>query len=256
MNKLPVLISIPHGGRRIPAELASRLLLEEADIFEDIDPFTREIYNIGTKASHVISSPIARTAVDVNRAPDDLPPVNPDGVIKSKTCFGKVVYKPGFLPNETLISALLSRYYHPYHNQIRETLEKETTSIELSLDCHSMAATGPDIAPDTGEKRPLFCLSNRFGDSCPNKQIDKLAECFGKAFNLPDNEISLNKPFSGGFITRHYGSAANPWIQVELNRSLYLRQPYFDTSTLSISTERLQELKDSFKAALVLFFSP
>jgi len=247
MNKLPVLISIPHGGTKIPGELASRLLLEEAEIFEDIDPFTQEIYDIGRKAFRVLSTPFARTAVDLNRAPDDLPPANPDGVIKSKTCFGKPVYKPGLQPDAGLVSTLIKKYYHPYHQQIQSILENNRENIELSLDCHSMTEKGPEIAPDTGEKRPLVCLGNRFGESLSHDKTGRLAECFVRGFNINDRDLTVNEPFAGGYITRRYGSPDSPWIQVELNRSLYLTKPF--------SKKWLRELRSHFLSALQLYFS-
>ena len=42
------------------------------------------------------------------------------------------------------------------------------------------------------------------------------------------NEISINDPFHGGHITKTYGNKPVPWIQVEMNRDLYLTEPWFD----------------------------
>ena len=44
-----------------------------------------------------------------------------------------------------------------------------------------------------------------------------------------------------------------PWIQIELNRSLYLSEPWFDESNLSVKPERLKQLNSSFKQALLDF---
>ena len=36
------------------------------------------------------------------------------------------------------------------------------------------------------------------------------------------NEVAINNPFSGGFISNaHYWHKGIPWIQIEINRSLY-----------------------------------
>ncbi|MGV7222698.1 MAG: hypothetical protein ACQ9MH_14365 [Nitrospinales bacterium] len=43
MNQLPYLISIPHGGTKIPEEVAGSVCLSKKDLFEDGDAFTREI---------------------------------------------------------------------------------------------------------------------------------------------------------------------------------------------------------------------
>ncbi|MEJ2111094.1 MAG: N-formylglutamate amidohydrolase [Acidobacteriota bacterium] len=95
MEKLPILLSIPHGGRGVPDELQNRLVIGEKEIFEDIDGHTREIYDLKSKVRHVIKAGIARTFIDPGRAPSDLPPLNPDGVIKSHTCFGKTIFIEG-----------------------------------------------------------------------------------------------------------------------------------------------------------------
>ena len=101
MEKLPVLISIPHSGRKVPKELRDRTCLREVDILNDSDPFEREVYDLGDRVAGVITTDIGRAFVDVNRAPDDLPPENPDGVIKTHTCYRRVIYKNGLGPDRT-----------------------------------------------------------------------------------------------------------------------------------------------------------
>ena len=120
MAKLPILLSIPHGGTEIPSEVKDRVILSPADLFDDGDAFTREIYDLEDRVAGVVSANIARAFIDLNRAPDDLPPGNPDGVIKSHTCYGKVIYKAGLEPDQTLIKTLLDKYYHPYHQRIQK----------------------------------------------------------------------------------------------------------------------------------------
>ena len=58
--------------------------------------------------------PIARAIVDVNRAPEDRPPKNQDGVVKTVTINGTPVYKGDKFPDDALIEELLQRYYYPY----------------------------------------------------------------------------------------------------------------------------------------------
>ena len=45
-----------------------------------------------------------------------------------------------------------------------------------------------------------------------------------------------------------------PWLQVEINRDLYLSERWFDYETLSMKTERLQELNTMFKKTVVSLF--
>lgn len=255
MDPLPVLLSIPHGGTRVPPELEGRLAVGEKEIFEDIDGFTQDIYDLKEKVLHVHKADIARTFVDPGRASSDLPPENPDGVIKSHTCFGKIIFKENHQPDAPETAQLLEKYYYPFHHRLQELIRKEAKNLKLCIDCHSMAETGPAISPDTGKERPLFCLGNRFGASAPEVMVDKLKSCLAAAFELNEADVAVNSPFAGGYITRHYGNNPLPWIQVEMNRKLYLNAPWFDAERLTISGNRTAELNERFYQALKIFFA-
>jgi formiminoglutamase len=252
MNKLPVLLSIPHGGTEAPVELQDRIVLNQYDLHDDIDPFTRQIYDLGDGVTTVISTDIARTFVDLNRAPEQRPPQYPDGVVKSMTCLGQSIYKAGREPKGRLISKLLRHYYYPYHKRIEKTLQQP--ELRLALDCHSMLAFGPTISPDPGQRRPMICLGNGLGQTCPWELIDRLAGSVAEAFSLQRDEVTINRPFAGGYITRTYGKLPIPWIQVELNRALYLDPLWFDRESLQMKQDRLFELRESFEKALRLIF--
>jgi formiminoglutamase len=254
MTTLPVFLSIPHGGTEIPGELTERVCIDPVDLFEDGDAFTREIYHLQHRVAALVTTHIARAFVDLNRSTDDMPPQDPDGLIKRMTCFQKPIYIQGKEPDDSLTRKLIERYYLPYHSRIREILRQET--ILLALDCHSMAAKAPAIAPDAGkkEKRPLVCLGNVHGHSCTNETVEKLRECICRAFSLKRSQVSINQPFSGGYITRTYGGNPVPWVQVELNRSLYLAPPWFDSANLQIDRNRLRQLNRQFENALRFFF--
>lgn len=254
-NIMPVLISIPHGGTKVPVEVKNRVILAQEDLFDDSDPFTIEIFNLKEKVYKVIYTPIARAFVDLNRAPNDLPHRNPDGVIKSHTCYGKKIYQDNSEPNSYLVKQMLDKYYFPYHHRIQKAFEDNYAAIKLSLDCHSMAVNAPAISPDKGTERPMICLGNGFNKTCPQEMIEKMASCFRKVFSLKNDEVTLNKPFAGGYITKTYGSHSSPWIQVELNRKLYLQSPYFCRKSFSVNVNRIRELNQMFQEVLRLFFN-
>jgi len=253
MNELPLLISIPHGGSLVPPEVAARIDIETIDIFEDSDGYTTEIYGIEGHVRHVIKADVARAFVDLNRAEDDLPPANPDGVIKSHTSYRKKIYKPGREPGSELVQELLEKYYRPYHARIAELVGKPDQGIQLALDCHSMAAVGPDISPDPGRRRPAFCLGDRHGHACDPATTEALADSLRREFGLPEDEVSINRPFAGGYITRTYGSQPLPWIQVEMSRELYLGQEHFDKETLAVDRDHLERVREKFLRALHSF---
>ncbi|HSG83937.1 MAG: N-formylglutamate amidohydrolase [Nitrosopumilus sp.] len=250
MTKLPVLLSIPHGGTHKPVELEGHLSITNKDLFDDSDPFVIELFDLGDKVERVIKTDIARAFVDLNRSRQDMPPDNPDGLIKSKTCYDKPIYTNGKEPDDSLKRMLIELYYNPYHQAIQKSLEE--LDLKLCLDCHSMAATAPYFSPDkTQSKRPLFCISNNYGKTSSQKMIELLADSISEAYSIDKNEIFLNDPFHGGHITKTYGNNPVPWIQIEMNRDMYLSESWFDNEMLSMKTERLQELNNMFENTVV-----
>ncbi len=245
---LPVLLSIPHGGTRIPEELRHRVCITPHDLFDDSDALTVDIYDLGAGVARVVKADIARAFVDLNRSPDDRPPRNPDGVVKTATCFNRPIYVAGREPGTALTERLLEQYHAPYHAELAEAAADP--SIKLALDCHSMLNVAPPIGRDHGQARPLFCLSNRDGATAPMELLERLAVAFVQAFEVPREQISLNDPFKGGYITETQGGGRLPWIQVEMNRCFYLDEPWFDRNTLRVDPGRIAELRDRFRGAL------
>jgi N-formylglutamate deformylase len=254
MSTLPVLISIPHGGSQIPPEISDRVCITPKDQFEDGDALTQNIYGIKNEVLAFIQGDIARAFVDLNREVNDQPPNNPDGVVKSMTCLGRPIYHPGQELDENLTEMLLQKYYYPYHDLIRKTLDSNS-EIQLMLDCHTMEAVGPQISPDPGKTRPKFCLGSNFLKSCPEEIVRKLADCIRTAFKLNKEDIVIDKPFSGGHITRTYGNKPIPCIQIEMSRALYLSKPWFDSENLKVQPEHLNQLQSNFSKALKAYFS-
>jgi formiminoglutamase len=248
---LAILLSIPHGGSEIPPEIADRVIATPEEIFEDGDAFTREIYDLGTQVDHVQSAAVARAFVDLNRAEEDRPPKNPDGVVKTATCFDRPLYREPL--DDPLTERLLARYHRPYHDALEHAARRG--AARLGLDCHSMAAEPPPVAPDRGRPRPLFCLSNAEGRTCDDAVVARLAACLAEAFGCPLRDVALNRPFKGGYIVRRHGRRPLPWIQVEMNRSLYLAEPWFDRRRSRVDPARLGVLRERFGSALSRFGS-
>ncbi len=190
----------------------------------------------------------------MNRASDDRPPENPDGVVKTVTTDGRPVYREGMFPDDALVEDLLQRYYFPHHERLGDFLGSR--DIKLALDCHSMLKRSPAASDRPGESRPLICLSNR-GDrdwmpvrgrghaTCPPEWIRALAESLGQAF-AGGGRVAINDPFAGGYISQyHYERSGIPWIQIEIKRKLYLNETYFDQERLRVDRRIIRELKEN-----------
>lgn len=245
---LPILLSIPHGGMQVPTELSQLVDISPKDLFDDGDAFTLDIYDLGDDVAYVVKTDIARAFVDLNRAPDDRPPRNPDGVVKMATCFKRPIYLPGREPDGDVTEILIDRYHAAYHAQLAHGAAQP--GIKLALDCHSMLPAAPPISSAPGLARPAFCLSNRDGATAPAELLERLAAAIAEAFDIRSDQIGLNDPFKGGYITQAHGAGKLPWIQVEMNRSLYLAEPWFDRTTRNIDPLRISELRERFGTAL------
>lgn len=203
---LPLLISVPHAGLRVPPEVESLCQLTEAQIVEDGDEHAAEIYDIADQVVSYVTTDVARAIVDLNRAEDDR---RPDGVVKTHTCFNVPVYREPL--TDTTIERLLAVYYRPYHDRLRQLSDSD---VRLAVDCHTMLAVGPPIGPGPGIERPHVCLSHADG-TCPDEWMDALAASFEEEFGP---HVSVNDPFKGGYITRTH-AADMPWVQLELSRA-------------------------------------
>ena len=195
-----------------------------------------------------------------------LPPSDPDGLVKSVTCYNEPVYIRGMEPGPQLVEQLIRRYYDPYYDAIEQACTDPQGGLRLCLDCHSMAPTAPPVSSNSGggtdrngAARPLFCLSNRDGKTCPDDQLETLACCISESFGIPRDRIFLNRPFRGGHITEWFGTrhgAAIPWVQVEMNRMLYLDERWFDRGSAKMTDRtRLAELNRMFRDSLARFFA-
>ena len=201
----------------------------------------------------------------MNRASGDRPPENPDGVVKTVTTDGTQIYREGMFPDDALIEKLLQRYYFPYHERLGNLLANR--SIRLAFDCHSMLEHSPVTSIRPGEPRPLICLSNcgnregmpareRGHVTCPPEWIRALAKSLSQAF-AREGEVAINDPFAGGYISQfHYERRGIPWIQIEINRKLYLNKMYFDSERLRVDQRIIQELRERIFDAIVQFLIP
>jgi formiminoglutamase len=207
MKRLPLLISLPHAGLRIPEEVKYLNLLTKEEIANDGDEGAAVVYTrLSEYVERFVTTDVARAFVDLNRAEDDF---SKDGVIKTHTCWDVPIYQEQ--PEPALIRILLSRYYFPYHQHLTDLAG---SGPKLGVDCHTMAASGPPVGPDKGEKRPWICLGNNHHKSCPQEWVELMAECFHSPFH---GSVTINRPFAGGWTTRFHGREM-PWIQLELSR--------------------------------------
>jgi formiminoglutamase len=250
MARLPVILSVPHGGLTVPPDVALGFLLDPLTVLNDGDTWARELYGMEGEVEAYIDTHIARVVVDMNRDPLDLPPKNPDGVVKTVTVSGEVVWQNLRKKDADM---LIERYHRPYHLALEAATQNK--KVRLGVDCHTMLATGPTGATDCGQVRPLICISNRgngLGEyagetlTAPTSLLVAFREALGRILIHEDvdlTDVALNKPFQGGYIVRHHSVGRKvPWLQLELSRVLYL--PSSGAATIVPDQRTMERLKD------------
>ena len=206
--KLPLYISVPHAGTRVPPEAEDLCLLSREDLLADCDEGADFIYfPLQEHAAGFSTTDIARSVVDLNRAPGEL---GGNGAVKEHTCRNVPVFRT--FPDQALVGTLLARYHAPYHQKL--SAAAAGGRIKLGIDCHTMSVVGPPVSPDPGRKRPLICLSNG-GGACPEAWLVSLARIFSALFK---EEAAINTPFRGGYITQSH-AAEMAWLQLEISQT-------------------------------------
>ncbi|MCP4133251.1 MAG: N-formylglutamate amidohydrolase [bacterium] len=265
-KKFPVLILIPHGGSKIPDEMAPYKAVNDFDVFIESDTCANELFALGDIAAAGIDTHISRLFVDMDRHYLSLPPAKPDGALKSSSIIGKPLFREDFFPDEIAISNMLKRYYIPFHETIQKIID--TGEIKLIIECHTMMPVGGRNSSDPGKPRPVFSLQNRIeyeGQkivTAPDNMIKELVNGLKKTFSREEESIAgmfrVNRSHfdsaSDGYILRKYGTGAVPILRLSLSRALFLNDTYFSYEYLRVDELRIKELRSKLENALEKFF--
>lgn len=265
-HQLPIVVSVPHGGTAIPEPLQQKLLLDEQAVLLDSDTWTREIFDFKDVAAAFIDTDVSRIVVDLNREKGDLPPKNPDGIVKTLSVDEEQVWVDPDGLNAQEIDQVIKDHYEPYHEQVAEA--SRTSGVILGIDGHSMLDIGPVKGTHLWEQRPLFCIGNRGSGTGEfiNEPITApvemmrtfkrlLEEHFGELVEEWIGDpgqtpfVTMNQPFAGGYMTRRHGNTGPiPWIQLEINRRLYLPQTHEGPLVMTAEQDaRLKIIRDTLE---------
>tara|TARA_Y100001970_G_scaffold251527_1_gene324486 strand:+ start:1946 stop:2728 length:783 start_codon:yes stop_codon:yes gene_type:complete len=222
-----------------PTDFVAGARLDPVSLRRSEDGFVDDLFAAGPNlGAPLLRATFPRAFIDANREPfeldqkmfsDPLPDyVNTDssrvaaglGTIARVVSSGLDIY-PGKLTFKEAV-ARIDAYYRPYH-QALEALIHETRDkfgYCVVVDCHSMPSIGGPLDPDVGRGRADFVVGDCFGSSCApyiTDTIERSISSFGYY-------VARNKPFAGGFTTRHYGQPQDNVhsVQIEINRALYM----------------------------------
>ena len=241
-GQVPLLVSMPHLGTLIPAELQSSYV-PRALATEDTDWHLDRLYDFVTEmGASVLMPQVSRYVIDLNRPPDDAPMY--PGASNTELCptrffNGDLLYQPGAEPDLAERLRRREAYWQPYHQALADELQrlKALHGHVLLWDAHSIRSQIPWLFEG---RLPGLNLGTANGASADVTIADALMTvCAGQ---LAVSHV-LNDRFKGGYITRRYGAPAQAVhaVQLEMCQDLYMREysPYAFDADLAASIRPL-----------------
>ncbi len=239
----PLLISSPHSGTSIPAEIAPKLT-ELGRTLVDTDWQVDTLYApIAERlGASMICAKMTRYAADLNRSAADqslYAERKVSRVVSLESFDGEALYLDGAAPDEAEIARRIEAYWRPYHDKLRSTLDaiRARHGYALLWDAHSIREHVPALA---AQGFPVLNIGTADGVSCdPSLQTG----VHSVAAQQEHYSFVLNGFFKGGYITRNYGAPNNriSAVQLELRQDSYL-DPAFENALSDKSADAMRDL--------------
>ncbi|HEY8876783.1 MAG TPA: N-formylglutamate deformylase [Roseateles sp.] len=224
-GRVPLLISLPHVGTQIPAELAERLV-PRALASEDTDWHLERLYRpLADKLGASLIVPrYSRYVIDLNRPPDDQPlypgASGGTGLVPTRFFSDDPLYRDGAEPDATEVAARREAYWLPYHQALAGELERLRAAHghALLFDGHSIRSELPWLFEG---QLPALNLGTADGASCAPAITERLGALLAGQTRFSQ---VVNGRFKGGYITRHYGRPAEGQhaVQLEMCQRCYM----------------------------------
>lgn len=236
-NKIPVVVSIPHSGTYIPKVMKEKL--KDNIVLANIDWYLPELYSFLKDIGFTtIIDNISRYVIDPNREIlDNYNDSYTKSYIYTKTTFGSEMYKKSI--NKEEIEYRIDEYYKPFHKAIERAIKDKLDRFDkvYLLDLHSF---GKELDEN-------IVLGNRNGETS-SEQFTNLIKTTLENCGF---RISINHPYSGGFITRKYAKENIETIQIELSYKTYIENRVFlneefPNINLSLFNETKQKMRKFF----------
>ena len=240
-QRVPILLSIPHGGTFFPDELRDQYKSELIKAPDDTDWFVDQLYNFAPAMGiTVLSANYSRWVIDLNRDQDSKP-LYSDGRIITGLCpttnfLGEPIYIDHRKEvDQTEVNRRLENYYQPYHNKMQELLNDLKTEFGKVLlwDCHSIRQIVKTIQP---EKFPDLILGDADGTSASPGIIETALGVLDHGSYI----VSHNHPFKGGTITRYFGRPSENQHALQLEMT---KVNYMDDSEMQYDYERAEKIE-------------
>ncbi|MEM7223697.1 MAG: N-formylglutamate amidohydrolase [Pseudomonadota bacterium] len=240
---MPLVFASPHSGNRYPEAFVAASKLDRLMLRRSEDSFVDEIFGAAPNlGAPLLRALFPRAYVDPNREPFELDPGMFDeplpayantrsprvaaglGTIARVVANGTEIYG-GKLSFREALGRIRSCYW-PYHTALKELIEATQARFGFCIlvDCHSMPSTvssrGGSAERGAAPTKADFVLGDCHGTACAPAVTELVAEELARL----GYRVACNAPYSGGFVTRHYGRPREGVhaLQIEISRRLYM----------------------------------
>ena len=224
----PLLVSIPHMGTEIPADLRASYV-PRALAIEDADWHLDRLYDFaGSLGASVLQPRFSRYVIDLNRPPDDTPMY--PGASNTELCptrffTGDALYA-GDAPGKPEQARRRETYWQPYHDALAAEIARlrDAHGFVLLWDAHSIRARIPWLFEGVLPDLNIGTANGASADDSITRAVQ------GAAARGAQFTHVVNGRFQGGYITRRYGRPADHVhaVQLEMTQKIYMREapPY------------------------------
>lgn len=243
----PLVVSLPHIGRRIPSALAPAYVARAAAV-EDTDWHLDRVYDFAKAlGASVIAPRHSRYVVDLNRPPENTPMypgANNTELCPTRFFTGEPLYAPARSPDAAQIATRLDDYWRPYHDALGAEIGrlKARHGHVVLWDGHSIKSSLPWLFEG---RLPDLNLGTANGASCAGSLRAGLMGVLAAQDRF--SHITDGR-FKGGYITRHYGAPAAGVhaVQLEMCWSCYMEE----TPPYELDPERVAALEPLLRSLL------
>jgi len=215
--------------------------LNKETILANMDWYLAQLYDfLGDMGFTVLINNISRYVIDPNRSLEDktVDSSYNGNAIYNKTTFNKEMYTKQLAQDE--IKNRIDQYYIPYHKELEKQIEQKLKKFDkiYLIDMHSF---GKNIGAD-------IVLGNDYGKTTSIRFFNFIKDELEKEGFC----INENKPYRGGYITRHYNEKFKnvETLQIELWYGAYIYnrefgeeyQPQIDGQTFNYAKEKMKRV--------------
>ena len=211
----PLLVSLPHVGTRIPADLRPGFETRALDV-EDTDWHLDKLYGfVRELGASLILPKLSRYVIDLNRPPDDAPMYagsHNTGLCPTRSFRGDALYRPDRQPSAADVQRRRRLFWQPYHDALAAEMSRlhAAHGHAILFDGHSIRSVLPWLFDG---RLPDLNLGTASGTSCAPTLRRALVAVLESQTRFTH---AVDGRFKGGHITRHHGRPAEGWHAVQL----------------------------------------